>query len=304
MQRESRESSPVNFEGNWVVPDEIRLMDQVEAEHRAEFCRFYAGLAEKECWFMFFTSGLLNIVTAALRFIPETQPVVLIGSGLSSAEITWLSSTHANRPLHVIPIVVDDKTIWEFLFSVADHDFGWIDIDCFVLADDLLTGMRDPASGGALRGPFMFKPRPILRTHLLWIEIDVVRKLQDIVPTSPTTYSYVLTQAQRYPEHSFCRMIQPLHLQYIGKVLELDPSGRPAAQQEGILELYSNGITLQSTEREWSVNIFSGGVRRMFPIYRHVGSRPAYPAGHRPQSECGKGWFWRYQPDGRALEID
>lgn len=255
------------FEPGGHVPDEIRRMDAFEEEHLTEFRSFYTGLRVKRCWFMFFTAGLLNIVTKALEFMPEDEPVVLVASALPEEELDWLRHERASYPIHHIPVLVDDKTVWEFLFSVADEDFGWVDIDCFILDNSLLAEVQDGGESVAMSGPFSFAPLPLLRTHLLWVASAAVGQLATAVPTSPATYSYLLTHAQRYPEHSFCRIIRPEHLNHISKVIELDASGRPSSPQEGILELYSNGITLHSTERRWAEHVFSGNPRRLFPIY-------------------------------------
>jgi hypothetical protein len=246
---------------------ELLAMDEIERPHREAFRTFYAGLPPGPHWFLFFTGGLLNIVDRCLRFLPEDLPAVLVGSSLPDEELAWLRRTYPHRPLHHIPLAVDDKTVWEFLFDAVREDFGWIDIDCFVLDPLLLQEMRAPCDHVALSGPYCFAPRPILRTHLLWLAADAVAALRTTVPTSPATYAYRLTGAQRFPPHSFCRLLDRHHIAQMGKVIELDGENRPLAGQEGILELYSNGITMQSSERALASTIFSPDTRRLFPIF-------------------------------------
>jgi hypothetical protein len=253
--------------GDGTQPPELRTMDTLERPHLEAFRTFYAGLASGPHWFLFFTGGLLNIVDRCLRFLPEDLPAVLVGSALSEEEIAWLRRTYPQRPLHPVPLAVDDKTVWEFLFDVATADFGWIDIDCFVLDPSLLQETRASGDHVALSGPYCFAPRPILRTHLLWLAADAVATLREQVPTSPATYAYRLTGAQRFPPHSLCRLLERRHIAHIGKVIELDGDNQPVAGQEGILELYSNGITMQSSERALASTIFSPDTRRLFPIF-------------------------------------
>jgi len=248
-------------------PAEIQNMDAVEEPHLGDFRAFYESLPPGPHWFMFFTSGLLNIVDRALRFLPQGVSVVLVGSSLPEEELGWLRRAHPECPFHHVPLLIDDKTIWEFLFATATEDFGWIDVDCFILDSSLLDEMQEPGDRVALSGTFCFAPRPLLRTHLLWTSIDAVARLRAEVPTSPTTYSYTLTHAQRYPEHSFCRILRADHIAHIGKVIDLDDRNQPVVGQSGILELYSNGITLQSSERSRASEVFSGSTRRLFPIY-------------------------------------
>ena len=81
---------------------------------------------------MFFTERLLHWVVNAERHVPRDVNLVLIGSALPDEEQRWLRE-NLDRPFHNIRLGVDDNTTWEFLFATNRQNFGYLDIDCFVL---------------------------------------------------------------------------------------------------------------------------------------------------------------------------
>jgi hypothetical protein len=99
----------------------------IERPHYHEFERFYEGRADKHRLFYLFVShGLLHWARKALEFIPAQVNLVVIGSSPTPAELDWLKC-HVNRPVRHITLAVDDKTVWDFLFRVNRHNFGWVD---------------------------------------------------------------------------------------------------------------------------------------------------------------------------------
>ena len=94
--------------------------------HRAAFGRFYEGLDDKrDIFYMAFSSNLLHWVKLTTSFIPDRVNLVLVGWDLSADEIEWVKA-NVNRPFHHIPLAIDDKTVWEFLFEFNRYNFGWV----------------------------------------------------------------------------------------------------------------------------------------------------------------------------------
>jgi len=247
-------------------------MDRVEGPHLDAFAQFYEGLPKdrtRPYCFMFFTSGLLHFVDAAIAFLPRTIRVALIGSALDGQEREWLAQHHPHLPFHHVDMVVDDKTIWEFLFTVAVENFGWIDIDCFILDEELLHETLCLSTNVALSSPFTYQPRTLLRTHFLGVSADAIDALEAAVPTSPCTYTYQPSHVQRFPEHSYSRLLTAEHLNFMERVIPLHGARRyPAEPQQGILDLWSNGLTFQSTDRRFAKEKFvDSGVRQVFPVF-------------------------------------
>jgi hypothetical protein len=140
--------SPGNYgsrEGGWISTRDgyyQALAQRIESEHLDEFQRFYASLPDKQdIFYMFFTSGLLQWASRTLSFVPEDVNVVLLGSDLQRDEIAWIRE-NLPRSFHHIRLHVDDKIVWEFLFATNLHNFGWIDVDCFVLQPALFSEMK------------------------------------------------------------------------------------------------------------------------------------------------------------------
>src|ERR1700730_7804987 len=112
-----------------------------ERRDRREFASFYRRLERREeIIYMFFTGELLHWLDRALAFVPPEVNLVLIGSDLSAAEISWIR-THYHRPFHHIRSRVDDNTALAFAFRLAEHNFGWLHVDCFVLNPRLFAEM-------------------------------------------------------------------------------------------------------------------------------------------------------------------
>src|SRR5271165_7100103 len=111
---------------SWIFFRTLRVR-RAEREYLAKFLSFYEQLPDKRnIFYVFFSSALLHWVKTILAFIPDRVNIVLIGSQLKQGELEWLR-TAQNRPFHHIPMRVDDKTVWEFLFEVNRHNFGWLD---------------------------------------------------------------------------------------------------------------------------------------------------------------------------------
>ncbi len=166
-----------------------------ERRDRRELTDFYRGLARKDdIVYMFFTTDLLHWLDRALAFVPPEVNLVLIGSGLSPDEIAWIRSRH-RRPFHHIRSRVDDITVLEFIFRVAEHNFGWLHVDCFVLEPRLFAEMAavadDAVANCIWSHPIEDSSSRALHSAFVFLNVAVIRKLRESgIQVSPSTYNY------------------------------------------------------------------------------------------------------------------
>jgi hypothetical protein len=169
-------------------------------------------------------------VNEALSLIPDDINVALVGSNISEVEEEWLRQ-NVNRPFHNIRVDIDDKTVWEFLFKTNLHNFGWIDADCFVLNPDVLREIKVVADDAAINCVWYYSlgsDLEILRTHLLFINADVIRILnQKGLTTSPCTYNYEGTNEGRHLLNARCKIPNRKQTELLRKMMPTDDRNRP-----------------------------------------------------------------------------
>ncbi|MGH3994452.1 MAG: VOC family protein, partial [Pseudonocardiaceae bacterium] len=106
-----------------------------------EFKAFYARLEDKrDVFYTFFTGGLLHWALKAASFVPADVNLVFLGAELSAEEREWIAA-NVDRPFHYIDLPVNDWPVWDFLLEASDTNFGWLDIDCFVLIPDVFRDL-------------------------------------------------------------------------------------------------------------------------------------------------------------------
>jgi len=110
-----------------------------------QFQDYYSSLDDKnDVFYMMVTSGLLHWACKSLSLIPPHVNVVVIGAGLTGEETGWIQQ-HANRPFFALEQRYDDRMVWELLFRVNCHNFGWIDADCFIFNAGLFHELSEVA---------------------------------------------------------------------------------------------------------------------------------------------------------------
>lgn len=210
--------------------DSEQLATLIEEEHLLDFQDFYRRLPDRRApFFMFFTSGLLHWADCSIRLVPPETNLVVLGSGLDPDESEWLR-TRLRRPFHNIDLEVDDKTVWEFLFATTEHDFGWLDVDCFVLNPALFPAMTRIDPGTLANCAFSFRSlggRDVLLTYFLYLNVEVIRAVSARVPVSPCTYTYEKSRAARIPAYASARTLTPEIIERLAEVLPCDEERRP-----------------------------------------------------------------------------
>jgi catechol 2,3-dioxygenase-like lactoylglutathione lyase family enzyme len=204
---------------------------QEEREHLDEFQAFYRGLDNKEdIFYMFFTSGLLHWVMHAESFVPPEVNLVLIGSSLTPDELSWISE-HLRRPFHHVRIAVDDITIWDFLLATNEHNFGWLDIDCFVLNSGLFAEMSNIDPKHSMNCIWSMDPGygfRVATTHLLFLNVEAVRAVAAL-GVQPTACTFDWSAGSRLfaKRECFSRILSKTEQKLLLRLLPPDAKGRP-----------------------------------------------------------------------------
>lgn len=202
---------------------------RIEGEHLREFQRFYAALPEKkDIFYMFFTTGLLQWASRALSFIPQEVNVVLLGSDLQKSEVAWIQE-NLRRPFHHILLRVDDKTVWEFLFATNAHNFGWVDVDCFVLQPSLFAEMARIEPKTVANTVWSVKAPgdlDMLCTFFLFLNVDAIRAVSSEIAVLPDVYSHQLARRPTSP-YAVTKLLTPAHMHWLEKVVPTDAEGLP-----------------------------------------------------------------------------
>jgi hypothetical protein len=212
-----------------------------ERRDRREFAAFYRRLERRQdIIYMFFTGELLHWLDRALAFVPPEVNLVLVGSDLSADERDWIAA-HYRRPFHHIRSRVDDNTVLEFAFGMAEHNFGWLHIDCFVLNPRLFAEMAaigddvvanciwsHPAAAGSAAAA--------LHSAFVFLNFAVIRELRRRgIAVSPCAYNYRGGPLGRTVTGRplYSRVPSRRHVDLLGRVLPLGATGLPQYPQGG-----------------------------------------------------------------------
>lgn len=156
-----------------------------EERVRAAVQRFHDGLPSREnVFYLFFTTHLLHWLAKTESFVPRDCNLVLIGSGLQPEEAAWVRD-RIHRPFLHLDEEVDLDLIWDVLFDVNRRNFGWLDVDCFVMnptlfrematirADEAINTVWTHAACGPTKRPFH-----VLESYFLFFNAAVIDRLR------------------------------------------------------------------------------------------------------------------------------
>jgi hypothetical protein len=220
-----------------VVPVRVRVAARdrrhaaVEREHAAELAQFCCSLPGCDPFYMYFTSGLLHWVRAAAEFVPRSVNLALIGADLPDHECAWIRE-HLGRPFHRIRLGIDDNTTWEWLFAAKEGNFGWLDIDCFVLAPQLFTEMASIRDDVAVNAIWTYDSGTgfrIARTHFVFLNAAAIRAVQRAgAGIGPGNYDWRGSNWYFLHDRTHCRVPTRRQRRVMLSVLPPDDSGRPS----------------------------------------------------------------------------
>jgi len=170
-----------------------RRTARLEAPDRRRFREFYEGLENKrDIYYLFVRTGLLHWAAKQLEFVPPETNVVIVGSALSPEEQVWIGA-HIDRPFFNTGLEIDDNAVWEFLFETNQHNFGWLEIGCFVNNSGLfgeLARMEDDVAFNCIY-THTERHRRTFVEYLLFVNIRAIRALAARkIKIYPSRYSY------------------------------------------------------------------------------------------------------------------
>lgn len=166
----------------------------MKIESRKEFANFYHRLPnKKDIFYIFLSGGLSFLLLKSLSTIHENKNIVIIGSLLADEEINLIRSKTA-FPLFNFPHYLDDRDIWTYLFEINQYNFGWIDVDCFILNNAILDKLANIDDTTAINGMWRSNKKcfghiTILKTYLLFLNIKSIKKIQSVYGITPRVYT-------------------------------------------------------------------------------------------------------------------
>jgi hypothetical protein len=202
-----------------------------ERHDRRAFTAFYRALPRRQdIVYMFFTGELLHWLDRALTFVPPDVNLVLIGSDLPEDEVAWIRSRY-HWPFHPIRSRVDDNTVLDFIFRVAEHNFGWLHVDCFVLNPGLFREMAtlpdDVVANCIWSHPALADGSlAALHSAFVFLNFSVMQKLRaQGIEVTPYAYTYRGRSIGRTITHRklYSRVPTRRHVELLARLLPPAP---------------------------------------------------------------------------------
>lgn len=206
---------------------------------------------------MSFTANGVHFATKALEFVPKGITVVLVGALLDKDEVSYLEA--AGHLVFNFPLNFDNELMYEMLTENTAGCFGWIDADCFVMDpvfwDELLGRMSPETSAHAA---FTYEPLGFAKTPLVMWSRDVRGPLKD-TGTTLNSYAPFATNTGRISAYAISRVVDQNQLRVLGDVLGRNEGGS-LAPHDGLLDIYSNGRTVNSRNRSGAKHWFGSDI--------------------------------------------
>lgn len=208
---------------------------------------------------MSFTAGGVHFAAKALEFVPASVTVVLVGALLDDDEISYLDA--AGHLVFNHPLNFDNELMYELLTDFTAGRFGWVDADCFVLDPTLwdeLLAEPDPTTSA--HAAFTYEPLGFAKTPLVMWASRVRGPLAE-TGTTLNSYAPVPTNTGRISAYAISRVVDERQLRILGDVLGREEDGS-MAPHDGLLDVYANGRTVNSRNREGAAGWFGPDVNR------------------------------------------
>jgi hypothetical protein len=238
-------------------------LDAIEQPVRTAFADFLSnvGLRHTKATLMALTfrTGGAHFAAKALEFIPKDLPVVIVGTGLTAAEIAFFRAT--GRPVFNSYHRYDNELVYEMLMANTAGSSGWVDADCFVLNptvwESLLAPMADDVGSHTA---FTYDPLGFAKSVLPVFDTKA-REILNAEGTTLNSYALEPTNVGRAAPHAISRILQPHHHRYLRQVLGVGADGG-LQPHDGFLDIFENGRTVNTKKRDLSRQWFGDEVRR------------------------------------------
>ncbi|MEM7584689.1 MAG: hypothetical protein AAF560_14965 [Acidobacteriota bacterium] len=288
--------------------------DSHERPLRDDFKSFYNRLPDRRnALFMFFTGNLLHWVVRACKFVPQHVNLVLLGSDLSPDELGWLEANNP-RPFHHISERIDDNTALDLIFEHAEHDFGWLHIDCFVLNPRLFDDMRrlpDDVAINCIWTQPGFNDLATLHSAFVFFNYRVLATLrQQGIEVYPGAFHYQGTASGRTETHRplFSRIPNDRHLELLSQVLPMDSTGLPRYpkgcdyfQVLVLYQLVANALGYRLQQVRSLVRDGSGSADSFSSEIIHANGAATYQKRHEAKADIARFYPLHLQVDYALL---
>lgn len=178
----------------------------IEKSDYSMFVSVYQNLENKKnIFYMYFTTNLLHYALESTQFVPDNVNLVVITGGLEQEEIA-LIHRRMNIPTVHLSRRYNDGHIWEMLFNVNKHNFGWIDVDCFASSPDLFSDLVKIDDHTAINTVWARKhdyygiDDYFANTYLQFININIAKNIMNKYPKLNLTPVYINETVVRWYE--------------------------------------------------------------------------------------------------------
>lgn len=170
------------------------------------FLEFYNALENKNnIFYMFFSNHLLHWVNKAIQFVPTDINLILISAGLDQEDLTWVKK-EINTPIFILDEYVSNNYILDMLLKNNNCNFGWIDIDCFILNPNLFHKLITIDKNHLLNCVWAFsclnnKDIKLLNTYCIYFNIEAYHHIYNKTNIGPFPYAYNCTEKENADVH-------------------------------------------------------------------------------------------------------
>jgi len=166
---------------------------RLERPDRRRFQEFYNNLENKsDIYYLFVRKGLLHWLAKQMEFVPDETNIVIIGTAMTQEEQAWIRE-NIKRPFFHAELEIDHNSAWEFLFETNQHNFGWLEIGCFVNNSTLFGELAKIEDDVAFNCVYTHteRHRRTFMEFLLFVNIRAIRAVQaKKIKVSPSRHSY------------------------------------------------------------------------------------------------------------------
>lgn len=181
---------------------------RLERPDRKRFQEFYEKLEnQRDIYYLFVRRGLVHWLAKQVEFVPDETNLVIIGTAMTPEEQSWIRQ-NIERPFFHSELEIDHNSAWEFLFETNQHNFGWLEIGCFVNNSNLFSDLAKIDDDVAFNCVYTHteRHRRTFMEFFLFVNIRAIRAVQaQKIKVSPARHSYD-GKVRREHHHAYHRV--------------------------------------------------------------------------------------------------